>query len=307
MAPRPSRHLHRHVETLVIGGGRRRPCAAADEATGRVLLLDEGPVVLEPPANATTLGKTTATGIYDDGYVLCYQRDGATDVFHHVRARARGARDGRARTPARVRRERPARRDARLGRPGLPRALRRARRRTDRGLLGEPRGSRGSRGARRRRRQSSWSSIPAPKAGRATERLRAAGIEVRLNATGRRDRRRSRAHRRHGVRRRRPTHHDPRGRARRQRRLEPGRPARARARHRAALRRGRRRASCTTAPGPTWLTVVGAAAGDVPASFPIWVVDDGDDAREVRRAPARPDRRRRRGGGRRPGSRTPST
>ena len=29
--------------------------------------------------------------------------------------------------------------------------------------------------------------------------------------------------------------------------------------------------------GPDWLTVVGAAAGDVPASFPIWVVDAGDD------------------------------
>ena len=29
--------------------------------------------------------------------------------------------------------------------------------------------------------------------------------------------------------------------------------------------------------GPPWLHVVGAAAGDVPA-FPIWVIDDGDDA-----------------------------
>ena len=30
--------------------------------------------------------------------------------------------------------------------------------------------------------------------------------------------------------------------------------------------------------GPPWLHVVGAAAGDVPAAFPIWVIDDGDDA-----------------------------
>jgi sarcosine oxidase subunit alpha len=30
--------------------------------------------------------------------------------------------------------------------------------------------------------------------------------------------------------------------------------------------------------GPAWLEVVGGAAGDVPASFPLWVVDAGDDA-----------------------------
>jgi sarcosine oxidase subunit alpha len=29
--------------------------------------------------------------------------------------------------------------------------------------------------------------------------------------------------------------------------------------------------------GPPWLRIVGAAAGDVPAAFPIWVVDQGDD------------------------------
>ena len=30
--------------------------------------------------------------------------------------------------------------------------------------------------------------------------------------------------------------------------------------------------------GPAWLEIVGGAAGDVPASFPLWVVDEGDDA-----------------------------
>jgi sarcosine oxidase, subunit alpha len=30
--------------------------------------------------------------------------------------------------------------------------------------------------------------------------------------------------------------------------------------------------------GPPWLRVVGRAAGEVPAAFPMWVVDDGDDA-----------------------------
>ena len=29
--------------------------------------------------------------------------------------------------------------------------------------------------------------------------------------------------------------------------------------------------------GPDWLTVVGRAAGTVPASFPLWVIDAGDD------------------------------
>ena len=47
--PRPAAHLHRHVEILVIGGGRSGRQAAAN-ATGRVLLVDEHPVVTEPPA-----------------------------------------------------------------------------------------------------------------------------------------------------------------------------------------------------------------------------------------------------------------
>src|SRR6188472_3575980 len=86
VAARPARHTRRHVETLVIGGGAAGR-AAATIAQGRVLIVDEQPVVMDPPPNAITITSTTATGIYDDGYVLCYQRDGATDVFHHVRAR----------------------------------------------------------------------------------------------------------------------------------------------------------------------------------------------------------------------------
>ena len=30
--------------------------------------------------------------------------------------------------------------------------------------------------------------------------------------------------------------------------------------------------------GPAWLAIVGGAAGDVPTSLPLWVVDEGDDA-----------------------------
>src|SRR6185312_10779474 len=43
VAPRPSRHLHRHVDTLVIGGGLAGR-AAATMTEGRVLLVDEQPV-----------------------------------------------------------------------------------------------------------------------------------------------------------------------------------------------------------------------------------------------------------------------
>ena len=86
--PRPAHHRHRHVEVLVIGAGPAGRAAALDAATtgDRVLLIDEHHVVLEPPAGVTTLASTTAAGIYDDGYVLGYQRDGATDVIHHIRA-----------------------------------------------------------------------------------------------------------------------------------------------------------------------------------------------------------------------------
>ena len=88
LEPRPARHVHRHVDVLVIGAGAAGRVAAVGAAArgGRVLLVDEHHVVLEPPAGVTTLASTTASGIYDDGYVLCYQRDGAKDLIHHVRA-----------------------------------------------------------------------------------------------------------------------------------------------------------------------------------------------------------------------------
>lgn len=80
-APRPPsvRHAHRHVETLVIGGGPAG-CRAANEAAARgdrVLLVEEGPrIEAEPPSDddVTVLTGATALGVFDDGYVVIHER-----------------------------------------------------------------------------------------------------------------------------------------------------------------------------------------------------------------------------------------
>ena len=62
-----------HVETLVVGGGAAGREAAAAKLDGRVLLVDEGPVV-EPIEGVQVLARATALGIYDHGYVLVAER-----------------------------------------------------------------------------------------------------------------------------------------------------------------------------------------------------------------------------------------
>ena len=62
-----------HVETLVVGGGAAGRAAAAAKRDGRVLLVDEGPVV-EPIEGVQVLARATALGIYDHGYVLVAER-----------------------------------------------------------------------------------------------------------------------------------------------------------------------------------------------------------------------------------------
>ena len=97
---RAGRHRHGHVDTLVIGAGSagrqaaveargRAPCAA-----GRRAALARRPATAatswtvnrrrlgraSPPSRGrveATLTNDDRLGIYDDGYVLCYQRDGA--------------------------------------------------------------------------------------------------------------------------------------------------------------------------------------------------------------------------------------
>jgi sarcosine oxidase subunit alpha len=273
-APRPARHVHRHVDTLVIGAGPAGRAAAA-EATGRVLLLDEAHVVPEPPENAITLTITTATGIYDDGYVLCYQRDGATDVFHHVRAGRVVLATGAHERPLAF---------AGNDKPGVMLASA-AHAYVERfGVLVGDRivvfsaNHAGHEAAEALAHGGATVVVvdPAPQAGPATARLRAAGIDVRLNARV--------------V----ATEGDPAltgvtvSAADGQRTTIPAdvlavsggwNPAVQLARGLGIGLRYDQEKTCFVhdGSGPDWLSVVGAAAGDVPASFPIWVVDAGDD------------------------------
>ncbi|HET9310811.1 MAG TPA: 2Fe-2S iron-sulfur cluster-binding protein [Actinomycetota bacterium] len=107
-------HRHQHVETLVVGGGIAglRAAVEAAEAGDRVLLVDErswlggaattGDDVDGDPAlpwiattggalssasEVTVLTDATALGVYDDGYVVVYERCTPTERLHHVRAK----------------------------------------------------------------------------------------------------------------------------------------------------------------------------------------------------------------------------
>ena len=108
-----ARHRHVHVETLVVGAGVAglRAALEAAQAGDRVMLVDErswaggtatsDDLVGGEPALAwiattagalasasevTVLGDATALGVYDDGYVVVYERSTPVEVVHHVRA-----------------------------------------------------------------------------------------------------------------------------------------------------------------------------------------------------------------------------
>lgn len=92
--PDPARFDRRygHVEVLVIGGGEAGRAAAeaaiAARPADRVLLVDEGPT-LAPIAGGEALARTTATGLYDHGFVTLVQRrpDARTEGrLHFIRA-----------------------------------------------------------------------------------------------------------------------------------------------------------------------------------------------------------------------------
>jgi sarcosine oxidase subunit alpha len=272
--PRPAIHLHRHVETLVIGAGRSGRQAAA-QADGRVLLVDEQPVVIEPPPGVTTLADTTASGIYDDGYVLCYQRAATGDMVHHVRARqvvlATGAHE---RPLAFAGNDRPGVMLASAGRAYLERF----------GVLVGQRivvfsaNHGGHDAAAELAAAGAHVTVvdPAPGPGKATERLRAAGVEVQLNARV--------------V----ATDGDPAltavtvSAADGQRTTLPADVLAVSGGWNPAIQLARglgigltydesKQAFVHDGSGPDWLTIVGRAAGEVPAAYPIWVVEEGDD------------------------------
>jgi sarcosine oxidase, subunit alpha len=79
---------HIHVETLVIGGGPSGRDAAMDAASpgDRVLLVDERHRVDEAPDGVTVLPRTTALGLYDDGYVVAMESTPEIERLWHVRA-----------------------------------------------------------------------------------------------------------------------------------------------------------------------------------------------------------------------------
>ncbi|WIY06369.1 2Fe-2S iron-sulfur cluster-binding protein [Amycolatopsis mongoliensis] len=74
--PDPARYdaKHVHCDVLVVGAGPAGLAAAA-EAEGRVLLVDDQPDG-EAPEGVRFLSRTTAFGIYDDGFVLALERRG---------------------------------------------------------------------------------------------------------------------------------------------------------------------------------------------------------------------------------------
>ena len=109
-----ARHRHVHVETLVVGAGIAGLRAAAEAATAgdRVMLVDErswlgGTVTagdttdggsaqawvattagaLASASEVTVLTDATALGVYDDRYVVVYERTAPVERVHHVRAR----------------------------------------------------------------------------------------------------------------------------------------------------------------------------------------------------------------------------
>ena len=88
VSARPAVTAHRHVDVLVIGAGSAGVGAATEAVRrgGRVLLVDEHHVLEKQVPGAACMSAMTATGIYDDGYVVLYQREPDLDRIWHVRA-----------------------------------------------------------------------------------------------------------------------------------------------------------------------------------------------------------------------------
>jgi sarcosine oxidase subunit alpha len=77
-------YRRRHADVLVIGGGSagREAAAAAAEQGEDVVLVDEGPLPIEPTAGVEILARASALG-YFDGMVPVWQGD----TLHQIRAR----------------------------------------------------------------------------------------------------------------------------------------------------------------------------------------------------------------------------
>jgi sarcosine oxidase subunit alpha len=90
-APRVPRCEHRfaHCETLVVGAGDAG-IAVAREAAGageRVILVDERPPRIFELPDVTMLARATALGLYDQGDVVVHERSRPVERLWHIRAR----------------------------------------------------------------------------------------------------------------------------------------------------------------------------------------------------------------------------
>jgi sarcosine oxidase subunit alpha len=273
----PAVHRHAHVETLVVGTGAAG-AAAATEAVARghrVIVAGEHHVIDHPVDGATVLASTTATGIYDEGYVVLYQRSRPTEVVWHVRARQVVLASGAHERPIAF---------AGNDLPGVMLAGASARYASRFGVLAGERAvvfttnhAGTDAGIALAEAGAHVTVIDAGGGGPAAERARAAGIEVLTDTLV--------THAQGDARVEAVTVRDANGTVRT---LEADLLA-VSGGHNPVLALARAigcglvydRAKACFVPdgtGPAWLTIVGAAAGDVPTSRPLWVVPDGDDA-----------------------------
>ena len=81
--PRRYDHVHAHCDLVVVGGGPAGIAAAAT-SQGRTVLVESGPCELERGGDLRVLERTTAVGLYGDGYLLAVER--GVRVWH-IRAR----------------------------------------------------------------------------------------------------------------------------------------------------------------------------------------------------------------------------
>ncbi|MEO8292904.1 MAG: glycine cleavage T C-terminal barrel domain-containing protein, partial [Actinomycetota bacterium] len=89
-AATPCEHRYAHVEALVIGAGRVGLEAATEAAAGsdaRVLLVDQGAAARGDVRRITTMPRATALGVYDHGFVVIHERSRPVERLWHVRAR----------------------------------------------------------------------------------------------------------------------------------------------------------------------------------------------------------------------------
>ena len=85
-----SEHRHAHVETLVIGAsaeGVTEANAAAARGDRSMLVESRGWLPGEVSPDVDVLARATALGVYEDGYVLIHQRSRPVERVWHVRAR----------------------------------------------------------------------------------------------------------------------------------------------------------------------------------------------------------------------------